>query len=182
MKISRASWVILASGVFIIVLAGLGMTRSGQMAAEDKLAEDLQVAQARLSNLQVTQLQTQINEYNAQLNDAKSQADDILQKLKQTVISVDVAEKFFVLADYYGVTINNITTSSIAQQPFASVNCETISLSASVSGELENLINFIIGLNNNFSTGFVRAAQLSINGEEASGASVQMTVYSQKGS
>ena len=130
-------------------------------------------------------MQTQVNELEEQLKDALSQVAEAKEKMKQTVISVDVADKFYEIADFYSITVSSIGTSSTTNQPFQSIECETISLSAAVSGELTDVIDFVIGLNNNYTTGYVRSAQLAI-GDEADGnsvsASIQMVVYSYKGS
>lgn len=177
MKLSKASWMILAAGVFLIVLAGLGLTRSNQMKEMAALTEELSVSSLRLSNLKVTQFDAQINELQEQLRDAQERAVEARDKLKQSVISVDVADKFYEIADYYGVIVSRVGTTTISEQPFSSIDCDTISLSAEVSGELDDLVDFIKGLNDNFSTGFVRSVQ--INGEET--VSLQMIVYSRKG-
>jgi hypothetical protein len=182
MKISKASWMILAAGVFIIILAGLGITRSGQVNEYEALSSNLTLLSGRLNNLQIGNLQTQIDEYKEQLRDAQEQTADARTKLEQTVISVDVAEKFYQVADYCQVIINNLSTSTITAQNFKAVNCETTSLSASVTGEKENITKFIIALNNNFSTGFVRSAQLGFSESENSTVGLQMIVYSRKGS
>jgi hypothetical protein len=134
MKISKTSWMILASGVFIIVLIGLGMTRSGQISEQSRLEEELLVSAARLEKLHPADLQPQLDELEEQLQDALSLTAEAREKMKQTVISVDVADKFFEIAGYYGVTVNSLGTSSISNQPYESIDCETISLSASVTG------------------------------------------------
>lgn len=177
MKISKASWMILGAGVFLIVLAGLGLARSGQMKDMETLQEELSVSTARLNNLKVTQFQTQINELEEQLRDAQERAAEARDKLKQSVVSVDVADKFYEVADYYGVSVLRINTTTISEQPYSSINCETISLGAAVYGEMDDLVDFIIGLNDNFSTGFVKSLQMNGGGS----ASLQMIVYSRKG-
>jgi len=182
MKISKASWMILAVGAFIIILAGMGVARSGQTKEQDRINEQLSVSSARLSNLQVTSLQTQIDELEEQLKETQDQTVEARDRLKQTVISVEVADKFYEIADYYGVTVHDIGTTSISQQPYASINCETISINADVSGEPKNIIDFITGLNDNFTTGFVRSAQLTNSDNTTSRVNVQMIVYSNKGS
>jgi hypothetical protein len=111
--------------------------------------------------------------------DAQDRAAEAMVKLDQTVISVDVAEKFYEVADYFGVTVRSISTTTITGKPFAGIGCETISLSAEVDGAQEDLVDFIVGLNDNFTTGFVKSLQLN---NEDNNISLQMIVYSRKGS
>jgi hypothetical protein len=180
MKISKASWMILAAGVFIIILAALGITRSGQVNEYEALSSNLTLLSSRISNFQTGNLQTQIDEYKEQLKDTQEQAAEARTKLEQTVISVDVAEKFYQIADYCEVIIKNLGTSTVSTQKFEAVNCETTSLSASINGKKEKITQFVIALNNNFSTGFVRAAQLNFTDSENGTVNVQMIVYTRK--
>ncbi len=182
MKISKASWMILGAGVFIIVLAGLGLTRSGQIKAFDDLSANLSVSGARLNNLQTGQLQTEIDEYEEQLKDTLEQVNEVKEKLKQTVISFDVADKYYEIAAFCDVIVTNLSTTTISEQPYAGINCETVSLSSQVTGTPEDIIKFIIALNDTFVTGFIRAAQLTFNGDDGCTVTLQMSIYTTKGS
>jgi hypothetical protein len=180
MKISKASWMILAAGVFIIILAGLGMTRSGQINELDALSANLTFTSSRLNNQQTGSLQTEINEYSEQLKDVREQADDIKKKLNQTVLSVDVADKFFEIADFCGVAVSGISTTTIATENFGDIPCERIALSASVTGGMDKVTAFVIALNDNYTTGFVSTAGFAFTEESSSSASFQMMVYARK--
>jgi hypothetical protein len=182
MKISKASWMILAAGVFIIILAGLGMTRSGQINEYDTLVTDFNLASTRLNNQQTGNIQTEINEYSQQLIDVKDQAEEAKRKLDQTVVSVDVAEKFYEIADYCGITVGSLNTSTIAYQSYSGIPCYTVSVAATLTGEKQKLIDFVIALNNTFTTGYVTAAGFAINEDDLSNINIQMTVYSRTGS
>jgi hypothetical protein len=185
MKMSRASWMIIAAGAFLILLVGMGLTRSGQIKEQSKANEELRLAETRLNKTQVTSYQTQINELEAQLADTTSMAEEAKERLKQTVVSVDVADKFYEIAAFCGVTVESIGTQPIADFVFNSVNCETTSVTSAVSGNLTNVINFIIGLNDNYATGYVQSVQFTISGETleaTANAAIQMIVYSRKGS
>jgi hypothetical protein len=181
MKISKASWMILGAGVFIIALTGLGVARSGQVQEQKKVTTDLTVNTARLNNLQVSLEQSRINELEQEVKDAQSQTGDIKNRLIQSVISVDVADKFYEIAGFYSVNVTSMGTSTNSEQPFTGIPCEIISLSASVSGTADNIIDFVKGLNDNFITGFIRSAQLDLKDPLNSSVSLQMIVYSYKG-
>jgi hypothetical protein len=180
MKISKASWMILGAGIFIIVLAGLGVTRSGQITQLDTISENLSVNAARLNNLKVDSLQIEIDEYREQLKDTLDQVNEVKDKLKQTIISVDVADKFYDIAAFCEVIVLNLSTTQISEEPYASIGCDTIAASGKISGTRENVIKFIIALNDNYPTGFVRAAQVLFDDGEACTVTVQMSVYTRK--
>ena len=181
MKLSKASWMILAAGVFIIVLAGLGMTRSGQIKEYDTLSSNLTLLSARLNKMPANASVTEIEEYKQQISDMQMQADEAKLRLEQSVISVDVADKFYQIAAYDGVTVQQLSTTAIASDTFAAVNCEVIYVAATVTGDAQNIVDFIIALNDNFSTGLVNGAQFTFDGTIGK-VGVQLTVYSRKGS
>ncbi len=184
MKISKAAWMIVGAGAFVIILAGLGMAWSGQMQEQSSINEELLTLDTRLANINASQFQGQIDELEQKLQASLNKAEKAEQDLIQTVISVDVADKFYEIARRYGVTVNNIGTSQISKQPYLNIGCEVISLRASVRGDLSHIIDFVIGLNKDFTTGYVQAVQLSIGREadDDSSASLQMIVYSYLGS
>lgn len=172
---------ILAAGVFIIALAGLGMTRSGQIKDYEAISGNLSFASTRLNTVQLGNLQTEIDEYKQQLKDTQEQVSEAKNKLDQTILSVDVADKFYEIANYCEVTVDSLSTTTITPEQFAAIDCETISVSATISGDLQNVLDLVMALNDNFSTGFVRSAQFSFNLEPPDSLSVQMVVYSRKG-
>jgi hypothetical protein len=173
---------ILAAGLFIIVLAGLGMTRSGQINEYDALTSNFTMLSTRLNNQQTVNMQTEINEYSQQLTDAKEQAAEAKMRLDQTIISVDVADKIFSIAENCGVFIKSINTSTIGSDTYGDIPCFTIYASVLVSGERQQIIDFMIALNENFTTGFVNAAGFAFEGEESNTLNIQMTVFSRTGS
>jgi hypothetical protein len=178
MKISKASWMILGAGVFIIALTGLGVARYGQVQDQKKLTSDLALSTSRLNNLQVVSAQPQIDDLENDVADVQKQVEEIKVKLLQSVISVDVTDKFYEIAGFYNVTVNSIGTSTLSEQPFADISCDVISLSATVNGTMDKIVDFVKGLNDNFSTGFIRSAQINASDPLDTSVSVQMIVYS----
>ena len=116
-------------------------------------------------------------EAEAQLNEAKD-------KMRQTVVSADVTDKFFVIAGYSKVVIQTISNSPIQKTTLGGVGVTSTSISARVTGDVDSLINFIINLNSGFTTGLVKSTTITIlPGENAGGSSaaIQMMVYSYEG-
>jgi hypothetical protein len=181
MKISKATWMILGAGIFIIVLSGLGVARYGQVQERDSVSENLSVSTIRLNKLQVITPQAQIDELQEEVNDVQRQTGDIKARLIQSIISVDVADKFYEIAGFYSVNVTSLGTSALSEQPFADIPCEIISLTASVAGTMDKVIAFVKGINDNYTTGFIRSAQLDLKDPVDSTANIQMIVYSYRG-
>jgi len=184
LKFSKIGWLILSAGIFIVVLAGLGITRSGQIKDQNTLGTNLLLSQTRLDKIENTS-QTQLNELKQQLIDNGQQLVKAKDRLRQDIDSVDVAAKFYEIANYYSVNATIMGTTTISHDSYEGVPCSVISLSGSAIGELPNIIEFIAGLNNNFSTGFVTSVQIQVADGAAdvlSKTNFSIVVYSYKGS
>ena len=180
-KLSKTSWLILSAGIFIVVLAGLGLTRSQQLEEQTKLEEDLTLSTMRVDKIKVTQLRPQLDELQQRIEESESQLNEAKDRLRQTVVSVDVTDKFFVITEYCGVELQNMSTSVISSRTIEGIDCYTTSITATVTGELPNIIDFIISLNGGYTTGYVQSTQISIPDESSDNEStvnIQMVVYS----
>jgi hypothetical protein len=190
LKLSKTSWLILSAGIFIVMLAGLGLTRSQQLKEQTKVGDELNLSEKTLGALQTAQLSQQLENLRVKLEESEAQLKEAQIRLQQTVISVDVTEEFFKIAEYCSVNITNMSTTTIAQVKYEGITCSTTSLTASVIGKETNIINFIIGLNNGYTTGNVQSAQINIAAKtdeedtsepDSSMATVSMTIYSYEG-
>ena len=184
-KFSKTGLLILAAGVFVVVLAVLGITRYGQMSEQTELNDELSLSVMRLNNLDLKPFQVQLAELQEQFKDNEIQVEEAKNRLVQTVISVDVTDKFYEIAAYQSVIIDSISTTKNQTEVYESVKCSLITINAAVTGDLSHVIDFIAGLNDNFDTGFVRSAQIAITdaaAENGTTANVMMIVYSYEGS
>lgn len=185
MKLTKTSWLILSIGIFIVVVIGLGLTRSQQFHERDQLDEKLSIAEKRLNNLQVKDLREEQEALQGRLDESTRQLMAAKDSLRQPVESIDVTDEFFAVAYSCGVEVMSISSSGIKSEKLGDLACSVISLNARVTGEVSNLISFVIKLNNDFTSGVVKSAQMSIpetvyEGEASAG--IQMVVYAYKGS
>jgi len=168
-KLSKTSWLILSTGIFVVVLAGLGITRSQQIQEQGKLEDELIISQKSLEKSQITDL--------AQNLEAR-------KRLDQTVVSVDVTDEFFSIAKYCDVVVMNMNTTPIHPNTYEGIGLSATELNATAEGGLTELVNFVMSLNNDFTTGLVKSFQINIppsSSNETPSASVQMIVYSYEG-
>jgi len=200
-KLSKTGWLILSAGVFVVILAGLGVTRSQQMREQNRMNEELSLSETRLDKLDITDMRRQLEDLDQKVQEGEAQLDDARERLHQTIVSVDVTDEFFKIAEYSGVTVMSLSTSAIASNELEGIGLQTIALSAQVEGDFEKIIDFVINLNNGYATGYVESAQINIpipevapaEGEEAgedeivapveesTSVAIQMLVYSYEG-
>jgi len=184
LKLSKIAWLILAAGIFVVVLAGLGLTYSGQKKEQKTLSEELEVSRVRLEKTEDSTVQLQqISQLEERLTDSKSRLEEAKQKMLQAILSVDVAEKFFQIAEASDVMVLSIGTTDIQPTKVSGVDCYKISIQGSVKGEFLKIIDFIINVNQNYITGYIKAAQVSVTTEDTTDntATIQVEVFSSKG-
>ncbi len=184
MKLSKTSWLILLAGIFVVLVAGLVLTRSKQLQEQSQLREELRIAEMRLSRLQDEQLQQQGEELQVRLDESVAQLMVAKDNLRPTVESIDVIEKFYAIAQSCGVEVTSISSSGIKDEKLADIDCSMITLSAVGVGEVPNLISFVIKLNNDFTSGIVNSAGITIppgcsDAEPSVG--IAMAVYAYEG-
>jgi multidrug efflux pump subunit AcrA (membrane-fusion protein) len=180
-KLSKTSWLILAVGLFVVVAAGLGITRSQQAQEQGRLSDELTLSEQSLASIQIAGLAAQLAELQQSADQAQLQLDQAQQSLEQTVISVDITNEFFSIASTCGVTVISLSTSPILPNQYEGIGLTTTSLSAQVQGELSALIDFVESLNTEFTTGVIEAMQIDIpqsDSEETPSINIQMTIYS----
>jgi hypothetical protein len=163
LKLSKTSWLILAAGIFIVVLAGLGLTRSQQLKEQTKVAGELDLAQKKLATVQTAGLSQQLESLKSKVDEGQIQVADAKARLNQTVVSVDVADQFFQVAAYCNVDITMLSTTTIAQVKYQGITLSTISLQGTVSGDKADIIKFVIALNDGYVTGNVQSAQVTLD-------------------
>ena len=184
-KLSKTGLLILAAGVFIVMLVGLGITRYGQISEQDNLNDALSVSETRLGTVNLQPYEVQKAELLEQLVASESLLEEAKNRLIQTVISVDVTDKFYEIAAYHSIIIDSISTTKNLIGDYEGVVCTLITISAAVTGDLSHVIDFIAGLNNNFSTGFVQSVKIDISDdtvENGASADILMVVYTYEGS
>ena len=183
-KLSKTSWLILSAGLFIVVLAGLGITRSQQLQEQSKLEEELGISQKILDKIQIADLRQQSDELQQKIEEEQLQLADAKNRLDQTVVSVEVTDEFYSIAEYCNVLVTNMGTTPIQPNEYESIGLYTTSLNLEAIGELPDLINLVLSLNNDFTTGVVKSFQITIppsSSNETPSANVQMIIYSYEG-
>jgi hypothetical protein len=181
-KLTKTGWLILAAGVFVVVLASLGVTRTQQLKEKGKLDQDLQSSTQILEKIQTSDLRQQIDDTQQKVDETQVLRDEAAQSLNETVVSVDVSDELFTIANYCGVTVMHLVTSPIRQSQLENVQLDSTTMNVQVDGELPNLVNFVNSLNNDYKTGFIKSYQISVpnasTSNETPSASIQMIIYS----
>jgi len=183
MKLSKTSWLLLISGVFIIAFASLGAVHYQQVQQQNQLNEELTQAQLRLDRFQLEQLPYQ-EELKKQLSQTISQCETAKAILSQSTGSIATSETLFATAAAYGVEVTEISSSGPASEDLEGITCSILPLTARVEGDVSDMIGFITKLNSKLTTGIVKSVEISIpetTSEEKPSANIQLVIYSYQG-
>jgi hypothetical protein len=185
LKLSKTSWLILSAGIFLVVLGSLGVTRSQQLKEKSKLDEDLRSSTIVMDKIQTDTLQQQLDDLQQRAEEGEVLLNEARERLNQTVVSVDVSEELFAIAEYCGVTVVTIGTTPIKPNKFEDVGLDMTSMSITALGDLASLVNFVSSLNDDYTTGLVKSFQISIpdssDESESPSINIQMTIFSYEG-
>ena len=98
--------------------------------------------------------------------------------------SIDTSSILFNIAEAAGVEITSIRLSGVGTNDLEGVPCSVQRLNGNVKGDVANLVNFIIQLNDYFPTGVVDSVTITIpkmTSEEKASANIQLITYAYQG-
>ena len=179
-NLSKTSWIILSVGIFLVVLAGLGLTYSQKTKEKKEIDEQLEFTNARLESFNISELQSEKYGLEANLATNISRHESLSENLVESVISSDVTEKCYEIASQSHVEIVNIGSTEIKTVKLAALECISINLQITVTGELPDFVTYVENLNKEFPTGYITSVKIELTEEEdqENKAAVQLAVYS----
>lgn len=183
MKLSKTGWFIIAIGLFLIALAGLGAVRSQQVHQQNQLNEKLSTAKLKLNGFQFEPLAQQKDELKWRLDQTLAQSEAARTMLSQPIGSIAINDILFRLAEDYRVTVAQVTSSGLAEEKLAGINCSVLPLTTIVTGNLTDIVGFITTLSGDLTADVIRSVEISLpdmTSDNAS-ASIELAVYSYQG-
>ena len=162
MKLGKASWLMLTVGIIIVAFGSLGIARAQQVEQRDQVEEEITVAERRLDNFQLKQLYTQKGELEERVEETESQLEAVKDELGQSIGSIGVTESLFEIAAANDVEIVIISSTDISTGKLANITSSIARITLNVEGDVPDLIKFITALNNDFTTGVVISAAITI--------------------
>ncbi len=162
MKLSKTSWLILTSSILIVAFVSVGAARSQKIDEQNRLQEELAVAELRLSKLQFEELFPQQEELEKQLSQIISQSKAIEDALSLPTENIAASGTLFDIAETSGVEITEIGSSEPVRDDLEGITYSALPFTVRVEGDTSSLNDFIIALNDNFKTGAVKSVEINI--------------------
>jgi hypothetical protein len=145
MKLTRASWLILALGVFVIAFASLFVVYSRQASQHKDLESSLAEAEARYPQLasQIKTLESQLAQRQSDLAAALLNLGQAKAKFPSSVQSLDYYQRLLAIAAECDLSITSLTASEPLQQSADSVTYLVTTFNVAVSGDMADILDFI---------------------------------------
>ena len=170
MKLTKASWLMLMGGIFIIVFAGLGLAYSRQTQEQTRLAQEMAQAQLILAKSSPAELSSEKDELEKRLTQSQSQLEALKASLSPVVQSIEASDALFDIAETCGVEVIGSRSTPPSVEALNGVGYSTLCLKVRLEGDVTNIIRFIHTWTEENLTGVVKSVRINvpeITGEEA---------------
>lgn len=144
MKLSRTAWIVLGTGILVIVMAGLGVVYSQQSSEQKRLNDSLAVAQSTFPGLvtektsweeQVADLQSELSRSESDLVWAQTLLNSARTSFPTTVESIEYDEILFQFARDWQLELTGLTASEPVNTTVEDINYSTTTFSVAVAGK-----------------------------------------------
>jgi len=162
MKLSKATFIFLAVGIFVILAASLGMTYSQRNREQSQLKEELALAQQRLKKYPAQELSSQKKELESQLAKAESQLKAAKDSLYKSIESIETTDALFKIAKSCNVEVTGIRSPGVTTQQLEGVTLSSLPLTVTVEGNVLNLIDFVSKWTEGYQTGAVKSVEITV--------------------
>jgi len=187
-RLSRTSWILLAVGIFVILVSSLGAAYGVQQNEKNRLDEELSLAQLRLAKYSPDELSAQQEELESQLAQIESEVTANKAYLSPSIENIEVIEALFVaLAEATSVEVVEINSSSLTSKKVEEISFSALPFTVRVEGDVPNLLRFVRELSQKFPTNVVESIKMNIpeviEGEEIEkpAATIQLLIYTYQG-
>jgi len=182
-KLGKKSWLFIAISFFLIALVSLWTVYSQQSGVKKQLKEEYALAQTNLSSIQIEQLANNQSELEQQLDDTIAQSEAARETLSRPMNSIIISDILFSTAEANSVNITEVSSSGMTNEELSGVPCLALPLTASVEGDLSNLVAFITQLNGDLATGFISSLDMNITdpaSNQKPSVNIQMVIYTRR--
>ncbi len=190
MKLGKKAQIILAGGIFVVLMASLFMVYYQHGQEQNRLSDELSLVQLALTGFSPEKLSAQQRVLESRLTRTELELATAKNKLRQPIESIDITDTLFEVADTHNVEIIGIDSPGVTSEELEGVSLSILSLTAMVEGDVSNLIDFIIELSEQFPTSvdasveilFPTSADESVEtGVETPTASIELRIHTYEG-
>lgn len=189
MKFGKRSLILISIFVFLVLVFTLNSVREQRTSERDTLNEKLALTQSKIRAIQLDALSTRKIELGQQLSQTTSQLNATEASLSQSINKTEIVATLLKTAKANNLEITDMTLSGLTSANLSEIPASVVSLTATLEGDMLNLVAFTTQLNSFFNTGAIQSANItrstnltsSTNGSSKKPqASIVMTIYQLK--
>jgi len=168
MKLSKKGLMFLGIGILVVAFVSLGLTYTQRVDQQEQLYQEFALAEKRLNNIQLEPLQSQQEELEKRLSQVLSQLQSSTAKttLSQPVVSIDTTDTLFKIAEASNVRITAISSVGLGSADLEGITCSVLPVMVTAEGDVYDLVNFVVNLNEDFTNGTVKSVGIHVPEEE----------------
>lgn len=162
MKLGKTSILALGVGIFLVLLASLGIAYSRQSSERSELGQELDQARLILDKQSNNQLSGELETLQETPAEIDAEVTNAKERLTQSIDDVDVTAVLFKLAESKNVRVMAVHLAKPSSEETHGIDFLTLPVSVTVEGELANLIGYVQGLSHEFTTSLIKSATVEI--------------------
>ncbi len=160
--IRKLGWpTIVIAALLLVILSGLGIFHLRQASDESRLSDEVVLAKASLDASEQEQTGDR-EEMTSRLTEISVELEQAQALLSRTTESIEVTETLFNIAATQGVVIDKLVILPESTTVLAGLECSMLSVSLSVEGSLDEMVNFITALNRDIVNGAVTSVSMEV--------------------
>lgn len=162
MKLGKTSLLALGIGIFVVLLASLGLAYTRQLSAQHELNQELDQAKLIYAKRSNDQLSNELEVWKERPAEIDAEVKDTKELLIESIDDVDVTSVLFNLAGINNVRVMSVHLAKPASKEVLDVSVLALPVSVEVEGDLSNIIGYVQGLTREFPTSLVESVVVDI--------------------
>jgi hypothetical protein len=160
MKLTKTSWIILIVGVLVIAAGCLGWIYSQQLDKQKQLDIQFSAAQKKLALIKLDELNSQKEQLSQQINQVNALMAEKKDRLKAPYKSIELTNAILEDAKSHRIDILSMTSPGRGGEQLAGTDMNTLSVDLRFTGNINDIVNFAISLNEKFPTSIENVVQM----------------------
>jgi hypothetical protein len=160
MKLTKTSWIILIVGLLVIAAGTLGWMYSQRLDQQRQVEEQLSAAQKKLALIKLDDLNDQKDQFTKQIKELNALLAEKKNRLKAPVDGIKTTDEILAKAKSYRIDILEMSSPGLSGEQLAGTELETLAISIRFIGNINDIVNFAINLNELYPTSIENLVQL----------------------
>ena len=189
MKFGKRSLILISVFAFLVLVFFINSVHDQKTSERDTLNEKLALTQSKIRGIQIDTLSTRKIELEQELIQSAAQLNATGSALSHSINKTEIVAILLKTAKGHSLEITDMILSGVTSANLSGIPASAVSLTATLEGDIPNLVAFTTQLNSFFSTGAIQSANITGSANITSStnisskkpqASIAMTIYQLK--